>query len=152
LDGNLNVSAGGNGNIDNNTYIKNNIFYGMANGSLHPCAEALYVTPNSPSSAVIVSDYNLFYQVDSLTRVVDWKDNRYTTSGWNTYVATFGQDNHSVPPTDPLFVDASNRDFHLKSNSPAIGAGLNVGLLTDYDGVSYNVTNPSIGAYEYTGP
>jgi hypothetical protein len=47
---------------------------------------------------------------------------------------------------DPLFVSSS--DFHLQSGSPAIGAGVDVGLLTDYD--NRTVGNPpEIGAYEY---
>lgn len=48
--------------------------------------------------------------------------------------------------SDPLFV--SPTDFHLKRKSPAIGAGVNVGLATDKDGVKWN-NSPSIGAYEY---
>lgn len=52
---------------------------------------------------------------------------------------------------DALFVDAPNGDYHLTVNSPAIGAGINVGITTDYDGVAFNAT-PSIGAYEYGTP
>lgn len=47
---------------------------------------------------------------------------------------------------DPLFVSTTN--FHLKTASPAIGAGLNVGLLTDYSGKNIPLL-PTIGAYEY---
>jgi hypothetical protein len=36
---------------------------------------------------------------------------------------------------DPLFVNLSGFDFHLRSASPAIQAGINIpGLLTDQDG------------------
>ena len=47
---------------------------------------------------------------------------------------------------DPGFVSLT--DFHLQAGSPAIGAGINVGLSTDKDGVDWN-NPPSIGAYEY---
>lgn len=50
--------------------------------------------------------------------------------------------------TNPSFVSSS--DFHLSSiSSPAYHAGVNVGLVSDLDGNSWN-NPPSIGAYEYT--
>lgn len=48
--------------------------------------------------------------------------------------------------TDPLFVSASN--YQLTSASPAINAGTDVSLTTDYLGFPI-VGNPDIGAYEY---
>jgi len=47
-----------------------------------------------------------------------------------------------------LFVDAVNNDFHLTQNSPAINAGVDVGLLVDRDGDAI-AGNPDIGVYEY---
>jgi len=47
---------------------------------------------------------------------------------------------------DPLFVGGGN--YHLQSGSPAIGAGVDVGLTEDYDGQAVN-DPPEIGAYEY---
>jgi len=52
--------------------------------------------------------------------------------------------------SNPLFVSSTN--FHLQSNSPAINAGINAGLTSDYDGnsVPYPAGGaPDIGAYEY---
>jgi len=47
---------------------------------------------------------------------------------------------------NPMFV--SGADFHLKSRSPAIGAGIKVGIEKDYDDKPFS-DPPSIGAYEY---
>jgi hypothetical protein len=44
------------------------------------------------------------------------------------------------------FTDAS--DYRLRSGSPAINAGVDVGLTTDYDGKAIKGL-PDIGAYEY---
>ncbi len=48
---------------------------------------------------------------------------------------------------NPMFV--SEADFHLKARSPAIGAGIKVGIEKDYDDKPFS-DPPSIGAYEYT--
>ena len=47
---------------------------------------------------------------------------------------------------DPLFVSAV--DYHLQVGSPAIDAGVDVGLTEDYDGQAVG-DPPEIGAYEY---
>jgi len=47
--------------------------------------------------------------------------------------------------TSPLFFDGANRDYRLRTGSPAIDAGVNVGL--PYDGPA-----PDIGALEYAAP
>lgn len=44
--------------------------------------------------------------------------------------------------SDPLFVDANGGDFHLQASSPAIDAGLDIGM-------PYTGTAPDLGAYEY---
>jgi hypothetical protein len=49
---------------------------------------------------------------------------------------------------DPLFV--SSTDWHLSStSSPAYHAGRDLDIATDYDGVAFHATTPSIGAYEW---
>jgi len=52
---------------------------------------------------------------------------------------------------DPLFVDPENYDFHLKENSPAVDAGIDVGIEEDFDGNTINPNHVDIGAFEYTG-
>lgn len=56
---------------------------------------------------------------------------------------------------DPRFVDAAGGDFHLDVGSPAINAGLDVGLLvpTDMEGNARpSYKRYEIGAYEYMSP
>jgi hypothetical protein len=52
--------------------------------------------------------------------------------------------------SDPLFVNAGT-DFDIQSLSPAINAGMDVGLTSDYVD-SLIVGLPDIGAYEYYDP
>jgi hypothetical protein len=57
---------------------------------------------------------------------------------------------NSLAGTNPLFVDISNSNFKLQSNSPAKDAGTNVGLTSDYAGNSVPYGDATdIGAYEY---
>lgn len=52
---------------------------------------------------------------------------------------------------DPLLVDPAGDDYHLPAGSPAIDAGLDVGITTDLDGNPRPQGNwPDIGAYEFT--
>ena len=53
---------------------------------------------------------------------------------------------------DPGFVDASMFDFHLAAaSSPAVGAGTNTKIPTDFDGFLRPSGAYAIGAYEYHG-
>jgi hypothetical protein len=71
--------------------------------------------------------------------------NKNTYAAW--YAAYPAANGHTVKG-DPLFVSTSIPDFHLQPTSPAINAGVNVGLTTDYAGNPVH-NPPSIGAYEY---
>jgi hypothetical protein len=75
---------------------------------------------------------------------------------YDTPVACTGLENaggsHSIT-ADPLFVDAANGNFHLKSNSPCIEAGVFIASIheqatpaTDFDGTIVCFT-PNIGPY-----
>jgi hypothetical protein len=60
--------------------------------------------------------------------------------------------NNSIKTVAPQFdsIDAGRRyfDFHLKSTSPAIDAGMPTGILTDLDGKMRDA-KPDIGCYEH---
>jgi hypothetical protein len=56
--------------------------------------------------------------------------------------------NEGIIVADPQFVDPGN-DFHLKSSSPAIDAGVDVGLEKDLDAKDTPNGNYDLGAYEY---
>jgi hypothetical protein len=68
----------------------------------------------------------------------------FTFSNW---VNTSGQDTNSMH-ADPSFVDAT-ADFHLSPDSACVDAGTEVGLLSDFEGVSLpQGAGFDIGAYE----
>jgi Secretion system C-terminal sorting domain/Right handed beta helix region len=113
----------------NSLTLKNNIFY-ASDGNL-----CYYIKATATSFS---SDYNIFYREDARSFIAE---------PTQTFVAwkALGNDAHSLN-ADPLLV--STTDFHLREGSPAIGAGINVGLNVDHDGdVWFNP--PSIGTYEY---
>jgi len=66
---------------------------------------------------------------------------------FNTITPTNYIYKNNLEGVNPLFV-SPGVDFHLQSTSPAIDAGIDVGLITDYDGNPI-VGLPDIGAFEY---
>jgi len=63
---------------------------------------------------------------------------------------TEGAVSGNISNTDPRFVNASGRDYHLQSASPAINAGTYSGRTYDADGNAISGA-PDMGAYEYVG-
>lgn len=54
---------------------------------------------------------------------------------------------------DPQFVDVNGGDYHLRSTSPAIDAGINLNYTLGVQTVSSSsVTTVDLGAYQYDGP
>jgi hypothetical protein len=62
---------------------------------------------------------------------------------WDTIASMTPNEDHSVIG-DPLFVDPDNGDYRLREGSPAIDAGVDVGL-------PYLGDAPDIGAFEHQG-
>ena len=52
---------------------------------------------------------------------------------------------------DPLFVNATSKNYHLQAGSPALNAGVDVGLTTDFDGNLLPVgMPPDDGAFQHS--
>ncbi|MBI2842241.1 MAG: carboxypeptidase regulatory-like domain-containing protein [Armatimonadetes bacterium] len=94
--------------------LGNNAEVHFKNNILHSAANGIF--------GPIDHDYNIFYQVNAnLTTDGPLKPHEYVVN--------------------PMFVDPSSRDYHVENLSPAIDAGLDVGL-------PFNDFGPDIGAYE----
>jgi hypothetical protein len=52
--------------------------------------------------------------------------------------------------SDPLFTDVNTNNYTLRSTSPAINTGTDLGYTEDFAGTVIPST-PDMGAYEYTG-
>ncbi len=108
----------------NNTVWRNNIFV-MANG-----LQAFH----NGLGARQIHDHNFYFSADDSTI-----DPIPGTPGVGEKIG------------DPLFVDYAKRDYHLKAESPAVGAGIPLGFTKDLDGRTIPVGKaPNMGAYEYT--
>ncbi|HLP45558.1 MAG TPA: right-handed parallel beta-helix repeat-containing protein, partial [Candidatus Kapabacteria bacterium] len=120
-----------------NLTLKNSIIYGTDGPALRLDATATYT-----------GDNNIFWRDtnSTMTRFGATLYNRDNFSNYQTAVSP--QDANSLA-TDPLFVSSS--DFTLQNSSPAINAGVNVDLTTDYaSNPIYGL--PDIGAFEYQPP
>jgi hypothetical protein len=128
------VSLSGN---HHNLRFHNNIIYGTVPANLF-MVRGLYFDGNT--SGVAGMDHNLYYQQDP-DQPITYVNENYTMSEWSEYLSETGWDLHSPQPQAPLFVDPINDDFRLQPGSPAIDAGIDVGL--PFEGQA-----PDIGAYE----
>ena len=73
-----------------------------------------------------IVDHNLYY-CESGAKASKWMESGDSLTGFEAYVQSTGNDAHSSF-SDPRFINLSDKDFHLKSDSPAIGAGVAAGL------------------------
>ena len=88
-------------------------------------------------------------RVDLSVKQVDWAwrgMDRPTLAAWQ---AVTSKDANSIS-ADPLFI--STADLHIPCASPVADMGINVGILTDFDGDARNATAPDIGADEIIAP
>ena len=118
-----------------NATVENNIFY---------ATNSQYILKASAGATTgHTINYNLYFGGYAGTPFV-WSGTAYNFAN---YKNSSSQDANSLN-SDPIFTSTS--DFHLQSTSPAINAGTNVGLTSDYannpvpSGSGYD-----IGAYEY---
>ena len=132
-----------------NYSIKNNIVY--ENGQV--CDPS---TDNEDGYAIVIRNtaltgadinYNLYYHTGEHSETpYSWSGTAYSWANWKT---TSSQDADSPAPADPLFTVVGS-DFTLQAGSPAINAGVDVGLLADYGGRQVPRNGlVDIGAYEF---
>jgi hypothetical protein len=76
----------------------------------------------------VAIDHNLYYCASG-SKASTWKEFSTTVTGFDNYVQSTGNDRHSRF-LDPHFADPAANDFHLRSDSPAIGAGTTDGVPT----------------------
>jgi hypothetical protein len=115
----------------------------MKNNIINTTATRYALSMVTQTAATI--DNNLIYKAN--VKPVYYNADERTWATWQGY----GFDTVGVN-ADPLFISTS--DFHLQSTSPAINAGVDVGLTKDYEGNPVPakhraVRKPDIGAYEY---
>ncbi|MDN5214188.1 right-handed parallel beta-helix repeat-containing protein [Fulvivirgaceae bacterium BMA12] len=145
--------------------IKNNIFHGVTHTITITVIR--FGGSKSGSPAIFWNDHdrydisnNIFFGGDEANAVVvRIQTNQFMSDEPYTDFSNLGS-NNSLPYADflqyhpdnfnvnPLLNDPENGDFSLKSNSPAIDAGLAVGLTADFDGKAIN-GKPDLGAFEF---
>jgi hypothetical protein len=116
--------------------VKNNIFYSDTISHINGVSAG--VVAGTPP----VINNNIYWMGTGGETVYQWGATDYTFTNWKTQSS--GDANSSE--ADPQFVSTSN--FYLRAGSPAINAGANVSLTSDFSGNGL-VGAPDIGAYEY---
>jgi len=116
-------------NIHNNTFYNiGNVYHYLAGSDAFDFKNNIFNSVNTvyASTANVTSGYNLYYPKPES-----------------------GAETKSVYGKDPLMNDPANGDFRLRTGSPCINAGVDLGYTTDIAGNTINGV-PDIGAYEYS--
>jgi hypothetical protein len=134
-------------NIYNNTFYENGGgVHGTTPGFQFVLKNNIFVNNGEPdvrsATTGLTHSNNLYYRTSG--NVLSYNGSTYT----NATIKGFEPGAQNI---DPLFTDADNGDFTLRKGSPAINAGLDVGLTSDILGNPI-VGNPDMGAYEYNVP
>lgn len=133
-------------------YMANNVF---KNNILVAGPEGLFTVSKSGrmsnKTPTVELDYNLYF-LASGSKVGRWQYDTSSYTGFNEYVKATGNDRHSRF-ADPLFINPTEHDFHLKPGSPAIDSGVvldrTIVGLVDLDGAQRNSGGKiDMGCYE----
>ena len=121
--------------------VKNNICYAVGTSEL-----ALVIVRNSASTNSIGTfDNNLYYNPNK-TNPIKHGSSFYTLTQWQAKTGLDSSNDADSLAITPSLIDVASGNFHLLATSPCIDAGLAVGLLEDYDGVSIPQYNaPDMG-------
>jgi parallel beta-helix repeat protein len=121
-----------------NTMVTNNIIF---------VGTALALLVDSQALKGVALDSNCYRNAKG--PLIKWGGIDYQINQFAEYQSASGQDSNSITD-DPDFVDPGKKNFRLKSSSPCIDTGKNMGLVKDFDG------NPvpqgystDIGAFEH---
>ena len=131
-------------NMSDDVFANNIVYAGPK------CLIAIIKTQVDKAHPPALIDHNLYY-CDAGDKASRWAQVSGTITGFDGYVKSSGNDQHSQF-LDPRFVDTAANNFHLQPDSPALGVGtideLPVGEL-DLDG-SQRVTSGKIdlGCYQ----
>lgn len=142
------------GAVVNRLKILNNTFYTntyIASAGIHFSVAGVKYNDLEASNNIFYKNYNsIRFENDTVDGLDAVNNLFYLHTTTYSYVSATVTDSVTIPRTygDPLFRSAGY--FRLQSTSPAINAGINVGLSTDFAGhrVPQNDT-VDIGAYEY---
>jgi len=127
-------------NYGPNVKARNNI-------SLNPSSYHVYFA-TSGANSVCDYNYNLYYP-DGGSKFY-YNSGTYNFSGWKSLTRAGYTFDPNSTFTAPLFQSPANENFQLQSSSPAIDAGVFVGLSQDRQGTPIpQGFAPDIGAYEY---
>jgi len=107
-------------NMEDDSF-KNNIVYAGPR-----CLMTLNKSQVERNQPPVTIDHNLYYCVSG-SKASTWRETSLVITGFDKYVQSTGNDPHSRF-LDPHFVDPSAKDFHLRSDSPAIAEGVNEGV------------------------
>jgi hypothetical protein len=142
--GHLNVFDCENLVIVNNTLTSDPSFYSLHRSSI--------ILTNSLSATV---KNNIFYNIYRPLST-DESSQRRLDAGYNNVYRGDGQplegspSPHDLWDVNPQFLNPAANDFHLRSYSPCVDAGINAGITEDFDGIPRpQEAGYDIGAYEY---
>ena len=124
-------------------YIRNNIFCEATNVAF----DALWWKPETLADPKVIRlDHNCWLQPTG--QMIRLRGKSYTQAQFAAYQRDTGQEAHSLA-ADPRLIDPRKLDFHLRSHSPCIDAGADLGCQTDFD--RHTIPRgkaPDIGAFE----
>jgi len=140
------------GNLEN-IKVYNNIVYGCYHGlavyEYEGTKRDLYVINNNFYNNIYVDWYIGIGVFSSVTNFILRNNIIYKSGGISAEYPIV--EDHNLVDIDPLFVDASNGNFHLKSGSPAIDNGSSINAPSiDFDGTPRPQGAAfDIGAFEF---
>jgi hypothetical protein len=120
------TSATGSGEFQMQWNMADNIFANNIVYAGSRCLMTLIKSEVKSDQPPVNIDHNLYYCAAG-SKASTWKDSAATVTAFEKYAQSTGNDRHSRF-LDPHFVDAATKDFHLRSDSPAIAAGTTDGV------------------------